>query len=149
MRRMRNDANDAKRTYSDMPQGGIVFADLSYQITGLFLETQKRLGRFARERQYADYLEILLKREGISYSRESVVVVAIGPETMKSNRCDFVIDGKLLVEVKTVPYLSKRDYYQTMRYLRAANLRLGLLVNFRSEYLKPKRILNSSHHSHS
>ncbi|MDO8430355.1 MAG: GxxExxY protein [bacterium] len=129
-----------------MMRNDIIYPDLSYKITGLLMQTQKELGRFCKEKQYADLFEIFLKKEGISYGREVVGNFNIEGNLIKGNRFDFVVEDKILVELKSVPFITKRDYYQTMRYLKAANLRLGLLVNLRSEYLKPKRILNSSHH---
>ena len=126
----------------------IIYPELSYRVTGLLMETQDILGRFCHERQYGDCFELLLKRERVSYQREQTVTVPVAGRMVTSNRVDCIINRQILVELKTVPFLTKQDYYQTMRYLKAANLKLGLLVNLRSLYLKPKRILNSSHHSH-
>lgn len=132
------------------PQTYIVHPELSYAVTGLLMKTQRALGRFCTERQYADCFETFLRRENIAYQREPTLSIEVGGnEKIGGNRADFLIEGKLLVELKAVPFLTKRDYYQVTRYLKAANLKLGLLANMRGEYLKPKRILNSSHHSHS
>mgnify|MGYP001577445695 CR=1 FL=1 len=137
---------DAKK-YMRMMRKEIIYPELSYKITGMLMQTQKELGRFCKEKQYADLFEILLKKDGIIYKREGSGSFKIGNDTIKGNRFDFVVDNKILVELKAAPFITKRDYYQTMRYLKAMNLRLGLLVNLHSEYLKPKRILNSSYHS--
>lgn len=131
-----------------MMQNDIIYPELSYSITGLLMKSQNDLGRFCREKQYGDIFEILLKENNIKYKRELNTNFKINEKEINGNRIDFIIDDKIVVELKTVPFLTKKDYYQTMRYLKANNLKLGLLVNFRSEYLKPKRILNSSHHSH-
>lgn len=112
------------------------------------MELQNKLGRYCKEKQYSDALEALLKREKIDYKREQNIDFVVADENIKGNRADFIIENKILIEVKAIPYFTKKDYYQTARYLRAANLKLGLLVNFHHEYMKPKRILNSSHHSH-
>lgn len=48
----------------------ILHKDLSYKINGLLFKTHKELGQFRNEKQYADYFESLLKREGIKYERE-------------------------------------------------------------------------------
>lgn len=129
-------------------QKDIVYPELSYKLTGLFMKIQSELGRFCKEKQYADALEALLKKEDLRYQREQANDFLLEEVRIKGNRSDFIVEDKILIEIKVIPYLTKRDYYQTARYLRAANLRLGLLINFRSEYIKPKRILNSSHHSH-
>lgn len=130
-------------------QTSIVYPELSYAVTGLLMEAQHVLGRFCTERQYADCFETLLRRKNVTYQRELSIPAVVGrDEKVGGNRADFLIEGMLLVELKAVPFLTKRDYYQVMRYLKAVNLKLGLLTNMRSGYLKPKRILNSSHHSH-
>lgn len=110
------------------------------------MEAQNTLGRFVKERQYADLFEALLKIKSVNYRREACLDFKDSAVAIKGNRADFVVENKILVELKSLPFLTRKDYYQTMRYLKAANLKLGLLVNCRSEYLKPKRVLNSSHH---
>ena len=66
---------------------------------------------------------------------------------IKGNIVDFLIDNKILVDFKAKIFLNKEDYYQMQRYLESSNLKLGLLVNFRNNYLKPKRIINFKNHS--
>jgi len=61
--------------------------------------------------------------------------------------CDFIIDDKIILELKTVDYLTKDDYYQVKRYLVTLNLKLAILVNFRQKRLSPKRILNSNYYN--
>ena len=50
-------------------------------------------------------------------------------------------DEKLAEEY---PFITKEDYFQMQRYLHSAKMKLGLIVNFHSYYLYPKRILNSN-----
>ncbi|MFI5164666.1 MAG: GxxExxY protein, partial [Bacteroidia bacterium] len=59
------------------------------------------------------------------------------------NRPDFTIEGCMVIEFKAKPFITKEDYYQTMRYLEIVKMKLGMIVNFRQRYLKPKRIINS------
>jgi len=129
---MRIHANDTK----------IIYPELSYLVTGLCFEVQKELGRFCRERQYCDVLEYKFKARGINYEREKVVVAGEEGEFL-GNRIDFVVDGKILLEIKSLPYTTKNDYFQVQRYLRATKLKLAMIINFRSKYLKPKRIINN------
>lgn len=49
----------------------------------------------------------------------------------------------MVVEFKVKTFSTQTDYYQVKRYLEILGFKLGLLVNFRQKYLKPKRILNS------
>lgn len=60
------------------------------------------------------------------------------------NIVDFMIDNKIIIEVKAKRIITKNDYYQTQRYLQESRIKLGMLVNFRSKYLKPKRVLRAN-----
>lgn len=117
----------------------LVLKELSYKIVGLLYETHRQLGRYCREKQYGDLFEKLLQRENIKFQRECPIKLT----ERKSNFADFYVDENLLVELKSKPFITKEDYYQTRRYLEAIKKELGLIVNFRNKYLKPKRVLNA------
>ncbi|MBI4120426.1 MAG: GxxExxY protein [Parcubacteria group bacterium] len=120
------------------PPEKIVEKELSYRLTGLFFQIQDRQGRFCREKQYADALAEKLAANNIRFQREVPIEIA----GIRSNIIDFIVEDKIIIELKTKSFLDKNDYYQVARYLESANRELGLLVNFRQSHLKPKRILN-------
>ncbi|HTX86676.1 MAG TPA: GxxExxY protein [Candidatus Nanoarchaeia archaeon] len=126
-----------------MARREIIYKELSYKIYGLLFKTQNDLGRYRNEKQYGDYLENLFKINNIRYAREVRLPESFAGEKDGRNVCDFIIEGKIILELKTVGFLSKDDYLQTKRYLASANLILGILVNFRQQCLIPKRILNN------
>ena len=117
----------------------IIYKDLGYKVGGIFYKVQDTLGLYAREKQYGDLLEKLLKEEKIDYEREKLISKT-GDDI---NKADFIIENKMIVELKAKPFLTREDYYQVQRYLEFANLLLGIIVNFRQKYLKPKRIINN------
>ena len=49
------------------------------------------------------------------------------------------------IKMQEFSFITKEDYFQTQRYLQAANIKLGLIVNFRSTFLKPKRVINTKY----
>lgn len=116
----------------------LVEKELSYKIVGILYNVHKKLGRFLREKQYGDVLEIFLKDNHIEYKREKAVEVA----ERKSNFIDFCVEDKILIELKAKPFVTKEDYYQMQRYLNIENKELGFIVNFRQKMLQPKRVLN-------
>jgi GxxExxY protein len=124
----------------------VIYKELSYKITGLLFKTHQNLGRYRNEKQYADYFEDLLIKEKVKYVREYKF------EDHQYSRgkirciCDFIIEGKIVLEFKTKNFITKEDYYQTKRYLITLNLKLAILVNFRQNRLSPKRILNKDYH---
>lgn len=72
----------------------IVDKDLSYKLTGIFFDVHNKLGRFLKEKQYADEVEKLLKKAGINYKREFVFEdnkLGVG-----RNRVDLLVEKGLL-----------------------------------------------------
>jgi len=132
-------------------QQKLLYPELSYQITGLSFKTHNELGRFAKEKQYCDRLEQLLKEINLKYQREVKLEFKssdLSNNSVGGNVADFIIEDLIIIECKAKRFITKQDYYQMQRYLQAKNLELGLIVNFRDRYLKPKRIINYSYHSH-
>jgi len=119
-----------------------LYPELSYKITGACFKVHKKLGRFCTERQYCDELETFLKKIGCTYKRE-LEISSLNAISPTGNRVDFIVENKIILEIKAKRFVTKEDYIQTVRYLEAANLGLALLINFRHTYFKPKRIINS------
>ncbi|KKR70515.1 MAG: hypothetical protein UU13_C0004G0011 [Candidatus Nomurabacteria bacterium GW2011_GWB1_40_7] len=112
----------------------VIYQELSYLICGILFEIKKELGEYAREKQYGDLLEKKLKEKKISYGRE----IAIGNS---GNIIDFLIENKIILELKAVRFFTKDNFRQIQNYLQQSQIKLGMLVNFREKYLKPKRII--------
>ncbi len=121
----------------------IIFPNLSYQVTGLCFQTHNELGHFAKEKQYADRLEQLFKDNNIVYIREVKIPFELKDnKKVNGNIADFLIDNKIILECKAERVISRDNYHQVQRYLKATNKQLGIIVNFHERYLKPKRIIN-------
>ncbi len=121
----------------------IIYGDLCYKLYGIFYAVHNELGRYCLEKQYSDALEKYFKFYKIPYLRENNIEHKFSLGEIGRNRVDFLVFDKILIEVKAKNLYSQQDYYQSMRYLKATELKLLLLVNFRSKYINPKRILNS------
>ncbi len=111
----------------------LIYPELSYLLTGICFDTHNACGRFAREKQYCDFLEEKFKGLKINYKREHNI--------SSGNIVDFMVEEKIILEVKAKKLINQEDFYQLQRYLQSSNKRLGLLVNFRNRYLKPVRIV--------
>jgi len=121
----------------------LIYPKVSYAITGILFNVQNNLGRFCNEKQYGDAIEELLKANKIEYEREKELPKFFDGEKRGRNIVDFLIEDKIVLELKVKRIIGREDYYQVRRYLESLNLKLGILANFRDEYLKPRRILNS------
>lgn len=116
--------------------------ELSYQICGLCYQVHNELGRYRSELQYADVLEMLFKLKGLAYVREKWLNPSFQGEGNR-NKPDFVVEDKVVVDLKAKLMISKEDYYQMMRYLDSSGKDLGLIINFRQFYIRPKRVIRS------
>lgn len=119
----------------------LLHKELSYKINGVLFRAHNEIGRYCNEKQVCDRIELELKKEGILYVREYVIPVSFEGEKEGRNRVDFLIADEIILELKTKRFLAKEDYFQVKRYLEAAQKELAILVNFRDERIKPKRIL--------
>jgi len=114
----------------------LFFPKLSYKITGILFATHNELGRFCSERQYCDLLEQKFKENNIKYIREKNI-----NRDIEGDRVDFCIEDKVVVECKAKKFITKNDYLEIQRYLQNSGKKLGIIVNFRNTYLRPKRIV--------
>jgi GxxExxY protein len=122
----------------------LLYPELSYKIVGLLFNVHNNLGRFRNEKQYSDAIEQELKILKLPYKREFRLPESFKGENNSRNIIDFIIDDKIILEVKAKRVILKDDYFQIKRYLTSSDYKLGLLVNFRSKYLSPKRILSGN-----
>lgn len=112
----------------------VLYPELSYMVTGILFAVHNELGQYAREKQYGDLIEVKLKEAKTPYKREVTIANS-------GNILDFIIDNKIVLELKATRILTKENYRQIQNYLQQSQAKLGMLVNFRSKYLKPIRII--------
>lgn len=112
----------------------VLYPELSYTITGILFSVHNELGQYAREKQYGDLIEKKFDEIKIHYKRELAI-------SNTGNILDFIVEDKIILELKNTRVLTKEHYRQIQNYLQQTQVKLGLLVNFRSKYLKPIRII--------
>src|SRR3989344_831359 len=117
----------------------ILHPELSYKICGFLFSIHNKLGRYRNEKQYGDALENLLKENKVNFLREKSLPVSFIGEEERRNIPDFIIEDKIIIDLKAKRLTTKEDYFQMKRYLASYNKELGLLVNFRQKYIYPKR----------
>jgi GxxExxY protein len=121
----------------------IVYPELSYKLNGIFFSVHNKIGYYGKEIQYSDAIEILLRENDITYEREYFLVNDSNLIRNNSNKVDFLIERKIIIEVKAKRFVGREEYNQMQRYLQVSNKKLGVIVNFHQRYLVPKRIINS------
>ena len=119
----------------------VLHPELSYKIMGLCFQIQNNLGRFRNEKSYADALEEALKETNVSYKREFRIPISFKGELQGRNIPDFIIEDKVIVDIKAKRLITRDDYFQVKRYLSVSGKELGIIVNFRPKYITSKRVL--------
>ena len=121
----------------------IIYKKLSYFIVGICYKAHNELGRFRSEGTYGDFIAKELCDSKCPFKREVVIDPSFEGERKGRNIMDFVIDNRIVLEIKAKPIITKEDYFQTKRYLAASGFKMGIIVNFRQKYIYPKRVLHS------
>ena len=125
----------------------LIHENLSYKIRGILYKVHNEIGQYRNEKQYCDALENEFRKEKMNFEREKVLDISFDGEKKGRNKLDFLIENKIIIEVKAVEVFTKNDYFQCKRYLVSSqNIKLCLLVNFRSRFCIIKRIINPNLH---
>ena len=126
------------------------YGDITDKIIGAAFEVHTFLGNGFQEVIYQRALVLELARAGLTFAREieQEIFYKELPEPIGTRRADFVVEGKVLVELKAISELEEVHIAQLLNYLRAYRLEVGLLLNFGSKSLTFKRlILSQPNHS--
>ena len=120
--------------------------ELTEKVTGLAIKVHRKLGPGFLESAYQAALAYELQKAGIQFEKEKELPVYYEDIMLDVGfRCDFIIDGRLIIECKAVKELTEIDKAQLLNYLKLTNLRVGLLINFNVLILKNdiKRLVNN------
>src|SRR6185295_368282 len=124
-----------------MPE--LKYKDITEKIIGASFEVHKFLGNGFQELIYQRALSWELALAGLSFAREieqSIYYKEL-QEPIGTRRADFIVEGKVLVEIKAIIELQDVHLAQILNYLKAYRLEVGLLINFGSKSLTFKRLI--------
>ena len=117
------------------------FEELVNKVIGCCIRVHKELGPGFLESVYHRALEIELAENDIPFESQKEAAVSFRGHFVGDHRLDFLVDGDLVVELKTAEKLGRDHYAQVRSYLKAVGQdRPGLLVNFGSFTLDPRRV---------
>ncbi len=122
----------------------LLHKELTYKIRKCLFEVYNTLGPGFDESVYLRSLIIEFKHHGIAYETEKPIKVRYKSTLVKNYKLDLVVENKIILEIKAVTKLNPAFKSQIISYLKAAQLDLGLLVNFGKERLEIERIILSN-----
>ena len=120
----------------------LIYPKLSYQLIGLVFEIYNELGYGYKEKYYQMAYEKLLISNKIKYQKEVPVNINFKGEKLATVFLDFLVDDKIIIELKSKDRFGKNNIEQVYNYLKANGKKLGILINFTREGVKYKRIVN-------
>ena len=122
----------------------LIYPELSYQLVGLAYNVFNELGHGHLEKIYQKAYAKELKEAGIVFKEQAPYQVIYKEEVIGNNYLDFLIEEKVIIELKRSDFYSKKYIDQVSNYIKVSNLKLAILINFTSNGVRIKRIVNET-----
>jgi GxxExxY protein len=106
------------------------YEEVTERIIGLFYKVYNELGYGFLEKIYERALALEFKGEGLVFERQVPIKVFYAGEVMGDYVADFIVEGKVVVEVKAIKEIGEVEGIQLLNYLKATGNGVGLLLNF-------------------
>lgn len=120
----------------------VIYPELSYKIVGCLFEVYNECGGGHRENYYQKALQQELKLKSIKFKEQVMIDLKYKDRIIGKNFLDFLVEDKVIIEIKVGEYFSKNNLKQILDYLKLTNLKLGIIANFANDGLKFYRVLN-------
>ncbi len=119
--------------------GKLEYEDLTYRIRGAFFNIYNTLGSGFKESIYHNALKEEFDDLKLRYEEKKRIQINYKGKKVGIYEPDFVVDGKVIIELKAVPSITSLFEKQLYSYLRGTKYKIGLLVNFGADKLEIKR----------
>ncbi len=120
----------------------ILYPDLSYDIIGCAFNVYNSLGSGHYEKYYQKALSEAFWEKGLKFSQQVNFPLDYKGKIIGKNFADFLVENKIVVEIKKGQRFSKTHIDQVMEYLKISKLKLAILINFGNQGVIFKRLIN-------
>ena len=103
---------------------------ITEQILAAFFVLYRDLGYGFLETVYVNALLVELQRRGLRVERERSIEVMYQGVAVGAYRCDLIVEGRVMVEIKSTPTLADIHERQLLNYLKASSVEVGMLLHF-------------------
>lgn len=124
-----------------MGEKEIRFKQESYEIVAAAIHVWKTLAYGFLEKVYENALAIEFRNRGIVFEQQKPIKVAYDGHIVGDYAADIVVDDKIVIELKTAKMIDETHLAQTLNYLKATGIRLGLILNFGPKKMECKRVV--------
>lgn len=119
-----------------------IHSEITHKIIGCAMRVHSILGNGFQEVIYQRSLAIEFSKKDLKFTRELEFPVYYEGNNVGTRRVDFLIEDKIMVEIKAISMLENVHLAQAINYLEAYKLEIGLLINFGAKSLEFKRVIN-------
>lgn len=119
----------------------LLYKELSYAVVGAAMEVHKVLGAAFLESVYQRALAYELTIRNIPFEEQKRLDVQYKGQTVGEYKADFVVDDKIILEIKAASAIVSEHESQALNYLAAAGYRLAIILNFGTTSLQYRRIV--------
>ncbi len=116
------------------------YSEITQRIIGCAMKVHNTLGNGFQEVIYQRALAIEMDKQGLEFMREMEMPIFYDEQQIGTRRVDFFVEGKIMVELKSITELEKVHLAQGLNYLEAYKMEIGLLINFGNTKLEFKRL---------
>jgi len=120
----------------------LIYPELCYQTVGVLFEVYNELGFGYLEKYYQNAIAESFKLIHLPFREQVPFEIKFKGKPVGKFFLDFVVDNKIVLEIKKTKYFSKKHIEQVYQYLRVSGLKLGIIANFTPNGVKFKRIVN-------
>lgn len=120
----------------------LLYPELSYQIVGILFDVYNQLGYGFSEKTYQKAIATALRGSKLKYQEQVYAPVSYRGEKVAVNYFDFLVDDKIVLEIKKGDHFAKAHIDQLYQYLKNQKLKLGILAYFAPRNIHFKRIVN-------
>jgi len=121
---------------------GLIYPELSYRLIGVAYAIFNEIGYGYKEKLYQRAFRIELAKNSIQFQEEKRVRLVYKGEIIGYYQYDFLVEDKIVVELKVRHRFGYVDIHQVLGYLKARHLELALLIYFTKEGVKFRPIIN-------
>ena len=119
------------------------FSDLTEKIIGCCMKVHNKLGKGFQEVIYQRALALEMDKINLGFTRELEMPIFYDEVEIGARRVDFLVEEKVLVELKAITKLENVHLAQALNYIEAFKLEIGLLINFGNTKLEFRRLIKN------
>jgi len=130
-------------TKPELKRDDLIYPELSYKLIGTAFKVFNDTGYGMNEKFYQKIFAKELESENLNFDKEKLIKINYQGEEVGRYFLDFIVDNKIVVELKVRPRFGYVHVKQVMDYLKTTGYKLAILIYFTRDGVKYRRVINA------